>query len=104
MTTIVKRKFVIKQHLKKKTKSEILKIGKYLNMNPMFIKRTLDRYVETKNVQDRPWLSRPMSQRTKNLIKAVEKNFRGVLDDQSDKWQKSTIHQWHQCIECAERI
>ena len=66
MTTIVKRKFVIEQHLRKMTKSEILNIGKYLNLHPMFMKRTLDKYVdvETKNVQDRSRPRRPRSQRT----------------------------------------
>ena len=65
MTTIAKRKFVIEQHLRKKTRSEILGIGKYFNLNLMFIKRTSDRYVETKDVQDRPRPGRPRSWRTK---------------------------------------
>ena len=75
MTTIVKQKFVIKQQLRKKTRSEILKNEKYLNLNPMFIKRTLDRYVETKDVQDCPQPGQPRSQKTKNLIKAVRKKL-----------------------------
>ena len=43
MMTIVKQKFVIEQHLKKKTRSEILK-------SEPNVQRTLDRYVETKDV------------------------------------------------------
>ena len=50
MMTIVKQKLVIEQHLRKKTRSEILKIGKCLNLNPIFLKKTLDRYVEIKDV------------------------------------------------------
>ena len=37
MKTIFKREFVIEQHRKKKTRSEILKMGKDLNLNAMFI-------------------------------------------------------------------
>ena len=40
------------------------------------MKRTLDRYVETKDVQDHPRLGRPRSHRTKNLIKAVREKLR----------------------------
>lgn len=76
MTTIVKRMFVIEQHLMRRTRSEILKMGKHLNMNAMFIKRTLDRYAETRDVQDRPRTGRPRSQRTKKLIKAVREKIR----------------------------
>ena len=66
MKTIFKREFVIEQHRKKKTRSEILKMGKDLNLNAMFIKRTLDRYAETKDVNDRPRQGRPRSQRMCN--------------------------------------
>ena len=41
MKTNFKREFMIEQHRKKKTRSEILKMGKDLNLNAMFIKRTL---------------------------------------------------------------
>lgn len=75
MMNILKRKFVIEQHLRKKTRSEILKMGKHLNLNAMFIKRTLDRYAETKDVQDRPRQGRPRSQRTQKLIKAVREKI-----------------------------
>ena len=47
MKTIFKCEFVIEQHRKKKTRSEILKMGKDLNLNAMFIKRTLNRYAES---------------------------------------------------------
>ena len=53
MTTILKKKFVIKQYEKKKTKSEILKVGKSLKLYAMFIKQKLDRYEEAKSVNDR---------------------------------------------------
>ena len=76
MTTIVKRKFVIEQHSLNKMRSEILKMGKHLNLNAMFIKRTLDRYSETRDVQDRPRQGRPRSQRTHKLIKAVREKIR----------------------------
>ena len=52
MKTIFICKFVIKQHRKKKTRSEILKMGKDLNLNAIFIKRTLDHYAKTKDVND----------------------------------------------------
>ena len=39
---------------KKKMRNEILKMGKDLNLNTMFIKRTLDCYAETKDVNDHP--------------------------------------------------
>ena len=73
MKTIFKREFVIEQHRKKKTRREILKVGKDLNLNAMFIKRTLDRYAETKDVNDRPRQGRPRSQRTKRSIRQLAK-------------------------------
>ena len=76
MKTIFKREFVIEQHRKKKTRSEILKMGKNLNLNAMFIKKILDRYPEAKDVNDRPRQGRPRSQRTKKLIKAVSEKIR----------------------------
>ena len=89
MKTIFKREFVIEQHRKKKTRSEILKMEKDLNLNAMFIKRTLDCYAETKDVNDCPRQGQPWSQRTKNPL---------------DNWQKSTIHQSQQCIQCAKNF
>ena len=41
----------------------------------MFIKRTFDRYVETKAVQNCPQPGQPGSQKTKNLIKAVREKL-----------------------------
>ena len=69
MKTIFKREFVIEQHRKKKTRNEILKMGKDLNL----IKKTLDRYAETKDVNDRPGQGRPRSQRTKRSIRQLAK-------------------------------
>ena len=73
MKTIFKREFVVEQHRKKKTRSEILKMGKDLNLNAMFIKRTLDRYAETKDVNERLQQGRPRSQRTKRSIRQLAK-------------------------------
>ena len=85
MTTYVKRKFVIEHHKKRKTRSEILKMGKHLHLNAMFIKRTLDRYEETKSVDDRPRPGRPRSQRTKKSLKLSEKIFEKIPRDRWDK-------------------
>ena len=77
MTTILKRKFVIEQYEKKKTKSEILKIGKSLKLYAMFIKQTLDRYKETKSVNDHYRSGHQKSKRPVEVVKAVrEKNSR----------------------------
>ena len=89
MKIIFKREFVIEQHRKKKTRREILKMGKDLNLNAMFIKRTLDRYAETKDVNDRPRQGRPGLRE---------------LKDSLDNWQKSTIHQSQQCIQCTKNF
>ena len=78
MTTILNRKFVIKQYEKKKTRSEILKTGKSLKLYAMFIKQTLDRYEETKSVNDRYRSGRPKSKRTKEVIKAVREKIQEI--------------------------
>ena len=54
MKTIFKCEFVIEQYIKKKMRNKIPKMGKDLNLNAMFIKRTLDCYSETKDVNDYP--------------------------------------------------
>lgn len=76
MSTLVKRKFVVEQYEKKKTRSEMLRMGKHLKLNAMFIKRTLDRYEDTKSIEDRSRSGRPMSQRTPKLVKAVREKIR----------------------------
>ena len=75
MTTILNRKFVIEQYEKKKTRSEILKIGKSLKLYAMFIKQTLDKYEETKSVNDHYQSSCIKSKRTKEVVKAVRKKI-----------------------------
>ena len=82
MTTILKRKFVIEQYEKKKTRSEILKIGKRLKLNVKFIKQTLDRFKETKSVNDRYRSGRPRSKRTKEVVKVVREKIREIPKDQ----------------------
>ena len=37
MSILVKRKFVVEQYENKKTRSDILRMGKHLNLNAMFI-------------------------------------------------------------------
>lgn len=76
MAIILKRKFVIEEYGKGKTRSEILKAGKPLNLNAMFIKRTLDRYEDTNSFEDRPRPGRPRTQRTPKTIKAVREKIR----------------------------
>ena len=68
---------MIKQYEKKKTKSEILKVGKSLKLYAMFIKQKLDRYEETKSVNDRYRSDRQKYKRTVEVVKPVrEKNSR----------------------------
>ena len=76
MSILVKRKFVVEQYENKKTRSDILRMGKHLNLNAMFIKRTLDRYEDTKGINDRSRSGRPRSQRTPKLVKAVREKIR----------------------------
>ena len=42
--------FVVEQYKKEKTNSEILKMGKQINLNAIFIKKTLGRYKDTMQV------------------------------------------------------
>ena len=76
MSILMKRKFVVEQYENKKTRSDILRMGKHLNLNAMFMKRTLDRYEDTKGINDRSRSGRPRSQRTPKLVKAVREKIR----------------------------
>ena len=104
MTTIPKRKFVIKQYEKKKTRSEILKIGKSLKLYAMFIKQTLHRYEETKSVNDCYRSGRPKSKRTIEVIKAVREKIQEILNHRWGKWPKSIKCRKRLCLDSVKMI
>ena len=70
-----KRKVIIQLHSEGKTRPEILRALKTLNVNPMFIKRTIERYEETCSIKDKPRSGRPKSKRTRKVIKAVRERI-----------------------------
>ena len=76
MSANFKREFVIELHKKGKNTRQILDEGKSLNLNKMFVKRTLDRYNETNSIKDRKRAGRPRSISRLSLIKSVREKIR----------------------------
>jgi len=76
MSIVLKRKFIIEHHEKGMLPPEIFKLGKKLKINRMMIKRTIDRYRETKSIEDRPRSGRPRTARTRKLLKNVREKIR----------------------------
>lgn len=76
MSVELKRKFIIELHEKGLRPPEIYKSGKNLKINRMFIKRTIDRYLETSSIKDRQRSGRPRTSRTPKLIKNVREKIR----------------------------
>ena len=76
MSTNSKREFVIELYKKGKNTRQILDEGKSLNLNKMFVKRTVDRYNKTNSIKDRKRAGRPRSIRRLSLIKSVREKIR----------------------------
>ena len=76
MSLQFKREFVVELYKKNKNTRQILEAGKEFNLNKMFIKRTLDRYRDTKSIKDRKRSGRPASIRSPKLIKSVREKIR----------------------------
>ena len=71
-----KRELVLDYHKKGMHPNEIFKAAKSVNLNRMFIKRTIDRFEETFSIEDRARPGRPRSSRTTKLINLVRAKIR----------------------------
>ena len=56
--------------------SDIFETLKMLKISKMFVYRTIQRFVETGTIDDRPEAGRPRDVRTPNLVKAVAARIR----------------------------
>lgn len=70
------RQPVIALHTSGHSASDIFRLLKPLGISLRFVYRTLQRYRETKDTQDRPRTGRPRTVRTPKLIKAVANRIR----------------------------
>ena len=59
-----------------KSPPDIFQTLKKLKISKMFVYRTIERFVETGTVEDRPRTGRPRNVRTPELVKAVAARFR----------------------------
>ena len=76
MSTNFKREFVLELHKKGKNTRQILDKRKSLNLNKMFVKRTVDHYNEINLIKNRKRASRLRSIRRLSLIKSAREKIR----------------------------
>ena len=73
--TILKQKYVVEQHVRKKTKSETLKMSKPLTWMRGSSTGTLDRHAENQRHLDCPRQNLSRCLRTQQLVNAVTEKF-----------------------------
>ncbi len=71
-----KRQLVINLYKEGRTNPEIVKMLKMLKVNKMYVKRTLDRFKDTGDIQDHPCPGHPRTCWTPGVIKAVWEKIR----------------------------